>query len=88
MAYQKLGRHADAEAALAKAKARWGDSGADLYAEVYAQWGNAPKALDFLDTALRLHNPGLEALKTNPLLDPLRQEPRFRAVMRELKFPD
>jgi hypothetical protein len=88
MAYQKLGRHADAEAALAKATARWGDSGADLYAEVYAQWGNAPKALDWLDTALRLRNPGLEALKTNPLFDPIRKEPRFQAIETALKFPD
>jgi hypothetical protein len=27
-------------------------------------------------------------LKTEPLLDPLRNEPRFQAVMRELKFPE
>jgi hypothetical protein len=26
-------------------------------------------------------------LKTDPLMDPLRKEPRFQAVMRELKFP-
>jgi hypothetical protein len=26
-------------------------------------------------------------LKTDPLLDPLRQEPRFKAIERELKFP-
>jgi TolB-like protein/Tfp pilus assembly protein PilF len=87
MAYRKLGRHADAEAALAKAAALWGDSGAALYAEVHAQWGNAAKALDCLDTALRLHDPGLEGLKTDPLLDPLRNEPRFQAIERALKFP-
>jgi len=27
-------------------------------------------------------------LKTDPFLDPLRKEPRFRAIERELKFPD
>jgi tetratricopeptide (TPR) repeat protein len=57
--YDKLGRHADAEAELAKLKAL-GD-GAD---------------------------PGLTYLKTDPLMDPLRQEPRFQAIQRELKFPD
>jgi hypothetical protein len=26
-------------------------------------------------------------LKTDPLMDPLRKEPRFQAIERELKFP-
>jgi TolB-like protein len=85
--YDKLGRHADAEAELAKMKAENGDTAAYQYAAIYAQWGNRAKALEWLETALRLRDPGLENLKTDPLLDPLRQEPRFQAVMRELKFP-
>jgi len=36
---------------------------------------------------MRLRDPGLSFLKTDPLMDPLRQEPRFQAVERELKFP-
>jgi hypothetical protein len=32
-------------------------------------------------------NDGEPHLKTDPLMDPLRQEPRFQAVMKELKFP-
>jgi hypothetical protein len=47
-----------------------------------------PKALEWLDTAMRLRDPGLVYLKTNPLVDPLRKEPRFKAIERELKFPD
>ena len=54
---------------------------------IYAQWGNRAKALEWLETALRLRDPGLVYLKTDPLMDPLRKEPRFQAVMRELKFP-
>ena len=85
--YDKLGRHADAEAELAKIKGSFGDAGAYQYATIYAQWGNRAKALEWLETALRLRDPGLENLKTDPLMDPLRKEPRFQAMMRELKFP-
>jgi len=87
LVYEKLGRHADAEAQFSKLKVYGGDSAAYQYATVYAQWGNRAKALEWLDTALRLRDPGLENLKTDPLMDPLRKEPRFQAVMRELKFP-
>jgi TolB-like protein/tetratricopeptide (TPR) repeat protein len=85
--YDKLGRHADAEAELAKLKAAQGDAAAYQYATIYAQRGDRAKALEWLDTAWRLRDSGLEYLKTDPLMDPLRQEPRFQAVMRELKFP-
>ena len=86
--YEKLGRHADAEGELTKLKAQAGDSAAYQYAEIYAQWGNRAQALIWLETALRLRDPGLVSLKTDPLLDPLRKEPRFQAVERELKFPN
>jgi len=85
--YDKLGRHADAEAVLSKLKAALGDTAAYQYATIYAQWGNRAKALDWLETALRLPDSGLELLKTDPLLDSIRQEPRFQAIERELKFP-
>jgi TolB-like protein/DNA-binding winged helix-turn-helix (wHTH) protein/tetratricopeptide (TPR) repeat protein len=87
LAYHKLGRQADAETALARFKALEGNAGAYGYATIYAQWDNTPKALEWLETALRLRDPQLIGLKTEPLLDPLRQEPRFKAIDRELKFP-
>jgi hypothetical protein len=36
---------------------------------------------------MRLRDPGLVLLKTDPLMDPLRNEPRFQAIERQLKFP-
>jgi TolB-like protein len=86
--YDKLGRHADAEVELKKFQAAQRDDYAYQYASVYAQWGDHAKALDWLDTAMRLRDPGLVGLKSEVLFDPLRQEPRFQAVLRELKFPD
>jgi hypothetical protein len=35
-----------------------------------------------------MQDPGLEYLKTDAMLDPLRAEARFRAVARALRFPD
>ena len=84
--YEKLGRHADAEAELTKLKAN-GDAAAYQYATIYAQRGNNSKALEWLETALRLRDPGLARLKVESLLDPLRKEPRFQALIQKLKFP-
>jgi tetratricopeptide (TPR) repeat protein len=86
--YDKLGRHVDAEAVLAKLKAANGDTAAYQYATIYAQWGNRAQALKCLETALRVRDPGLKYVKTDLLLGPLRKEPRFQAIERELKFPD
>jgi TolB-like protein/tetratricopeptide (TPR) repeat protein len=85
--YDKLGQHADAEAVLAKLKAENGDDTAYQYATIYAQWGNRAQALEWLETAWRVRDPGLIEVKTDPLLDPLRKEPRFQTIERQLKFP-
>ena len=87
LAYHKLGRQADAETALARFQAFQGNTGAYSYATLYAQWGNTPKALEWLEKALQLRDPQLINLKTAPLLDPLRSERRFKIIERELKFP-
>lgn len=86
--YHKLGRHSDAEAVLARMKADNGDDAAYNYAEVYAQWGDSASALRWLERAVQLHDSGLPELKVDPLMDPLRKEPRFQAIERNLKFPN
>jgi TolB-like protein/tetratricopeptide (TPR) repeat protein len=86
--YDKLGRHRDADSALAKLRTSLGNDAAYQYAEVYAQWGDRPKALEWLEVSLRLQDSGLPWLRTDPFLDPLRKESRFRAIEQALKFPD
>lgn len=83
--YDKLGRHADAEAVFAKLKASRDDT--FLSAEIYAQWGNISKALESPEATLRECGAGLAWLKVDPLMDPLRKEPRFQSIERALKFP-
>jgi TolB-like protein len=85
--YDKLGRRADADSMVVKLRASRGDAAAYRFAEIYAQRGNVTEALEWLSTGMRLRSPWMEFLKTDPLLDPLRKEPRFQAIERELKFP-
>jgi TolB-like protein/Tfp pilus assembly protein PilF len=88
MTYDKLGRHTDAEAMLTQLRASGGDDAAVFYSEIYTQWGDTTRALGWLETAMRRQDPYLEYVKVNPLFDPLRKEPRFHAIERELKFPN
>jgi tetratricopeptide (TPR) repeat protein len=85
--YEKLGQHEAAQAALAAAMAAQGDYGSYQYAQIYAQWGKTKEALDWLETGLRVFDPGAECVKTDEFLDPLRGEPRFQATVRALKYP-
>jgi hypothetical protein len=86
--YQKLGRQEAASAAMRRTVEKSGDSAGYQYAEIYAQWGENKPALDWLEKAMRLRDPGLSSLRADPLMDPLRKEPRFQAIERELKFPN
>jgi TIR domain len=43
---------------------------------------------DALEKAVAVPDPGLIGTKTDPLLDPIRNEPRFKAVLARLKFPE
>jgi TolB-like protein/Flp pilus assembly protein TadD len=86
--YEKLGRHADAEAELEKLQAAFGDNSVYQCATIYAVSGNTDKALEWLARAVRLPDAGVVYLKTDALMDPLRSDPRFQAIERELRFPD
>jgi TolB-like protein len=88
LVYERLGQRAAAEVALAGAIAAQREFSSYQYAQIYAQWGDTKKALDWLETALRIRDVGLEYLKTDPFLDPLRSQLRFQAIERQLKFPD
>ena len=86
-AYHALGRQADAEDELKKSQALDGDGGAYSYATVLAQLGDTPGALQWLDKAVQVRDPFLQLLKVDWQLDPIRNEPRFKAIVAQLNFP-
>jgi len=88
MVYNKLGRRADAETQLALLQKNFGELAEYQYAEIFAQWGDVPRALATLERAVTLRDGGLSFAKVDSLVDPLRGEPRFKAVLAGLKFPN
>lgn len=86
VADRKLGNTAAAEAGLAAMIAEFGDNSLYQQAQIQAQWGQTEAALVALEKALSAGDSGLVQSRNDPLLDPLRTEPRFAAVLRQLGF--
>lgn len=57
------------------------------YAEIYAQMGDANRAFAELDNGVAAKDGGLQQLKIDPFLDPIRSDPRFPALLKRLNFP-
>ena len=80
----KLGRAKQARAGLATALERLGEAAAYQYAEINAQLGDRDEAFRWLGVARRIKDPGLSIIVSDPLMDPLRDDPRYKTLTREL----
>jgi hypothetical protein len=68
-------------------RALYGPSPSYQYAQIYAQAGDAGRAFAELGNAVEAKDPGLQLLKTDPFMDPVRGDPRYGALLRRLNFP-
>lgn len=55
-------------------------------AAVYVALGDKDRALDLIETDYRQRNSWVNWLKVDPVMDPLRNEPRFKKLMRKMNF--
>lgn len=53
-------------------------------ATMYAQIGNADSAFAWIDRAYEAHQPDLVSIKTDPMLEPVRGDPRYRMMLARL----
>ncbi len=58
-----------------------------LLAAAYGALGNKDAAFAELEKAYQNHDWFLQRIKVDPLMDPLRDDPRFDAMVKRLKFP-
>ena len=82
----RLGRVDEAEAATSKMVGRYGENGVFQVAQIYAQWGDYDRAMEKLQRADEMSDPGLCQVAIEPLLDPVRDDPRFIELMKKLGF--
>lgn len=81
IALQRQGQAVQARAALAELLAKTGDNGLYQQAQTLAQWGRPGPCLDALERGLQLKDAGLTRLKVDPMLEPVRAEPRFTRLL-------
>lgn len=87
-AHALAGRRAEALEVFA-AMSRVAGSGfvpAIQFAYLSAALGESTQALDWIETAVREHSPGIEMLAVEPILRPLGRDPRFAAARGALKL--
>ena len=72
---------------LAEIRGHQGDMASYQYARILAQLGDKDAAFDSLGRAWQVRDAGLTGLKTDPYLDPLRSDPRYAALLRQMNFP-
>jgi tetratricopeptide (TPR) repeat protein len=88
-AYGLVGRRADAQRLLTtlieRSRREWVSP--KSFAHVYAGLGDLDQALAKLEEAYRVGTPTLMRLKSDPLLDPLKGDPRFADLVRRLNLP-
>ncbi len=82
----RLGNTAAAGAARSKLVAELGDRVLYQQAQLHAQWGERDAAIKRLEMARKIGDSGLIYLRNDPLLDPIREDPRFGRLLASMGF--
>jgi TolB-like protein/Tfp pilus assembly protein PilF len=86
IAQARLGNKAAARTHLDALRESEGDKAHYQYMQVLAQWGEVDAALDAMDRAWEARDSGLVQFRNDPLLDPIRDQPRFDAMLAKIGF--
>lgn len=57
------------------------------FARIHLSLGEISRALEWLETGCEQHDLTMVMLKVHPIYDPLRQQPRFQAILQRMRFP-
>jgi serine/threonine-protein kinase len=83
----RAGNRAASDAALAKLRQLYGETAGYRIAGVHAQRGEKDLAIAALSRAILVRDSGVTTLPTDPFIDPLRGDARFKQLTSKLDFP-
>ncbi len=87
LAFARMGKTDLARAEMTAMQKNIGDPASYQYAQINAALGDRDEAFRWLEVGRRIHDPGLMgSVYADPLLDSLRTDPRYAALVRELGF--
>jgi len=84
---ERVGDHTASAKAVEKLERLFGGAASFQLAELQTQRGEHEAAFAQLDRAMRVRDPGLVILLTDPFLDPIRADPRFAEFRSRIDFP-
>jgi adenylate cyclase len=87
IAHNKLGHQDKAQQYLDEQIKAYGDAASYQYAQIFSQWGETEKALDALEKAWEIGDTGFVHMFMDRHLDPLREHPRFLALLDKWRDP-
>jgi hypothetical protein len=85
--FARSGNKAAVEQKVQRMQQLFGDAASYQYAEIFAQAGDKERALASMDSAWAIRDGGLINIRVDPFLDPIRNEPRFQAIVKKMNFP-
>ena len=83
-----LGKKAESDVALAEMLREDANASALGIAEVYAFRGQLDEAMRWLERAYSQRDPYLYLIKSNTMLKPLEGDPRYKAFLKKMNFPE
>jgi TolB-like protein/DNA-binding winged helix-turn-helix (wHTH) protein/thioredoxin-like negative regulator of GroEL len=87
LVYHALDREQDSNAALAKLIAKYDADSAYQIAQTYAFRGETDKSFEWLERAYKQRDGGMTDIKIDPLLRPLRHDPRYTELLKKMRLP-
>jgi tetratricopeptide (TPR) repeat protein len=84
---ERTGDHMGSSRALGAIERLFGGAAAFQIAQLHAQRGERDAAFAGLERAFRVRDPGMIVLLTDPFLDPIRGDARFKQLRSRINFP-